>query len=99
MDIDRMNVDAISVQDRVVGLVRAILAENKIQADIEPGARLADVGLTSMDMVALMLRVESEFDFTIPQSAITPENFQSAEALGRMVAVQVAMRAHAAREA
>ena len=34
-----------------------------------------------MDMVNLMLGVEAEFDFTIPQSEITPENFQSVEAL------------------
>ena len=39
-----------------------------------------------MDMVNLMLGVEAEFDFTIPQDKITPENFQSVETLERMVA-------------
>ena len=38
-----------------------------------------------MDMVNLMLAVEAEFDFTIPQSEITPENFQSIETLERMI--------------
>jgi len=42
-----------------------------------------------MDMVNLMLGVEAEFDFTIPQSEITPENFQSVETLERMVAAQL----------
>jgi acyl carrier protein len=42
-----------------------------------------------MDMVNLMLGVEAEFDFTIPQSEITPENFQSIETLERMVATQL----------
>jgi acyl carrier protein len=46
---------------------------------------LVDVGLTSVDMVNLMLGVEAEFDFTIPQDEITPENFQSVETLQRMV--------------
>jgi acyl carrier protein len=43
-----------------------------------------------MDMVNLMLGVEAEFDFTIPQSDITPENFQSVETLKRLVAGQLA---------
>jgi acyl carrier protein len=42
-----------------------------------------------MDMVNLMLGVESEFDFTIPQSEITPENFQSVKTLERMVVSQI----------
>jgi acyl carrier protein len=39
-----------------------------------------------MDMVNLMLGVEAEFDFTIPQDKITPENFKSVATLERMVA-------------
>jgi len=48
-----------------------------------------------MDMVNLMLGVEAEFDFTIPQSEITPENFQSVETLERMVAKQLRLAAAA----
>jgi acyl carrier protein len=36
-----------------------------------------------------MLGVEAEFDFTIPQAEITPENFQSVETLQRMIASQL----------
>jgi acyl carrier protein len=43
-----------------------------------------------MDMVNLMLAVEAEFDFTIAQSEITPENFQSVETLTRLVVGQLA---------
>ena len=46
-------------------------------------------GLTSMDMVNLMLGVEAEFDFTIPQPEITPENFQSVRTLELMVVRQL----------
>jgi acyl carrier protein len=74
------------VQSRLIALVKSILKQNAITADVEPKTLLVDVGLTSMDMVNLMLSVEAEFDFTIPQSEITPENFQSVETLDRLVA-------------
>jgi len=36
-----------------------------------------------------MLSVEAEFDFTIPQGEITPENFQSVGTLQRMIVGQL----------
>src|ERR1700680_151088 len=81
-----LNADA---QNRILALVKAILEQNAIVADVQPESRLVDVGLTSMDMVNLMLGVEAEFDFTIPQAEITPENFQSIKTLERMVAGQL----------
>lgn len=77
------------MRDRIIKLVRGILEQNALSADITPSAKLVDAGLTSMDMVNLMLGVEAEFDFTIPQAEITPENFQSVETLERMVATQL----------
>jgi acyl carrier protein len=77
------------VRDRIIKLVKSILERNSLAADVTPAARLVDVGLTSMDMVNLMLGVEAEFDFTIPQSEITPENFQSVETLQRLVVGQL----------
>ena len=77
------------VQDRIFALVKAILAQNSIVVQVDPGSRLVDVGRTSMDMVSLMLGVEAEFDFTIPQSEITPENFQSIRALELMIVNQL----------
>jgi hypothetical protein len=38
-----------------------------------------------------MLGVEAEFDLTIPQSEITPENFCSIKALQRMLTHQLAL--------
>ena len=77
------------VQNRVLALVKSILQQNAITVEIGPDSRLVDAGLTSMDMVNLMLGVEAEFDFTIPQSEITPENFQSVETLQRMIVSQI----------
>jgi acyl carrier protein len=83
------------VSDRILGLVKAILKQNAIAAEVLPDSKLVDVGLTSMDMVKLMLAVEAEFDFTIPQSDITPENFQSVETLERLVTSRMASAAAA----
>ena len=77
------------IRDRIVSLVKAILEQNAVDAEVAPDTRLVDVGLTSMDMVNLMLGVEAEFDFTIPQDQITPENFQSVETLERMIVGQL----------
>jgi acyl carrier protein len=89
MEIRTCNGD---IQNRVIALVRSILAQNAITADVSAESLLVDVGLTSMDMVNLMLAVEAEFDFTIPQTEITPENFQSVKTLQRMVAAQLGPR-------
>jgi acyl carrier protein len=79
----------IDVQTRILALVKSVLEQNAMTAEIGPQTRLVDIGLTSMDMVSLMLAVEAEFDFTIPQSEITPENFQSVASLERMIVQQL----------
>jgi acyl carrier protein len=79
----------IDVQTRVLALVKSVLEQNAMAAEIGPQTHLVDIGLTSMDMVNLMLAVEAEFDFTIPQSEITPENFQSVAALEQMIVHQL----------
>ena len=79
-----------NVESRLLALVKSILDQNAITAQLTPATLLVDVGLTSMDMVNLMLAVEAEFDFTIPQPDITPENFQSVETLNALVAGQLA---------
>jgi len=81
------------VRDRIARLVRDILAQNSIAAAVSPEAKLVDIGLTSMDMVNLMLSIEAEFDFTIPQELITPENFLSVDTLERLVAGQLQAKA------
>jgi acyl carrier protein len=82
------SVDA-DIRNRIVTLVQGILDQNAIAAEVTTDAHLVDIGLTSMDMVNLMLGVEAEFDFTIPQDKITPENFQSVATLERMVASEL----------
>jgi len=78
-----------NVRDRILDLVKAILKQNSIAVEVDPESRLVNAGLTSMDMVNLMLGVEAEFDFTIPQSEITPENFQSVKTLELLIVSQL----------
>jgi acyl carrier protein len=78
-----------NVRDRILDLVKAILKQNAIAVEVDPESRLVNVGLTSMDLVSLMLGVEAEFDFTIPQSEITPENFQSVKTLEVLIVSQL----------
>jgi acyl carrier protein len=89
MDRIEMQYFNTSVQDRVLFVVRSVLKQNAITADVHPESRLVDMGLDSMDMVALMLKVEAEFDLTLPQPEITPENFQSVKTLELMILNQL----------
>ena len=82
----------VSVRNRILSIVTGILAQNEITADLHPESRLVDLGLNSIDMVAVMLRVEAEFDFTIPQPQINPENFQSIKTLELMILNQLGRR-------
>ena len=84
-----MQTSNLETQDRIVKVVRSILEDNGIAAEIGVDSLLVDLGLTSMDMVDLMLGVEAEFDLTIPQAEITPENFRSVKTLEQMLIAQL----------
>jgi acyl carrier protein len=84
-----MQASSLDIQNRILAVVRSILEQNAIKAEVGVEALLVDVGLTSMDMVNLMLSVEAEFDLTIPQAEITPENFQSVKTLQQMIIAQL----------
>lgn len=71
---------------RVADVVARLLAERSITRSIEPEEDLRQAGLTSLDMVNLVLSIEGEFDFTIPESDIVPANFRSVAAISRLVA-------------
>lgn len=66
-----------TARERLIRLVRQILGAPSLTRPLPIDARLSDLGMSSIKMVNLMLAVEGEFDLTIPQAEITPENFQS----------------------
>ena len=71
---------------RLVGLVEQILAKNAQTRPVSLTMRLVDLGVTSIQMVNLMLSVEAEFKLTIPQAEITPQNFQSIASIAALIA-------------
>jgi acyl carrier protein len=70
---------------RICGIVRELLAKRDFRGPLDVTRPLNEAGLTSLDMVNLMLAVEVEFDLEIPQGQMTPENFRSIAAIERLV--------------
>jgi len=79
MGIETSNAD-------VVDVVRRILEARSIVQPVLPHADLREAGLTSLDMVSLVLSVESEFGIKIPEREITPANFRSIATIESLVA-------------
>lgn len=74
-----------STEARITGLVRRLLAEHASDRPVGPDEDLRIAGLSSLDMVTLVLSVESEFDLMVPESSIMPTNFRSIAAISRLV--------------
>jgi acyl carrier protein len=74
-----------STRERLIALVRRILGAPAASRPIQIDARLSDLGLSSIKMVNLMLAIEVEFDTTIPQSEITPENLHSIASIEQLL--------------
>src|ERR1700740_1469930 len=70
----------------VADVVRRILAARSIAQPVLPGDDLREAGLTSLDMVSLVLSVEQEFGIKIPEREITPANFRSIATIETLVA-------------
>ena len=75
-----------AIRDRLLRLVGQILGKPEAAASLLPEARLSELGMSSIKMVNLMLAVETEFDLTIPQGDITPENFRSVASVEALLA-------------
>ena len=74
-----------SPHDRIIGLVERILERPAGAAPLPVMARLNELGMSSMKMINLMLAIEVEFDLSIPQAEITPENFDSIASVETLV--------------
>jgi len=74
-----------SPRDRLISLVEQILTTSGMSREISVEDPLTQIGLTSINMVSLMLAVEAEFDLALPPAEITPENFRSISTVEAMV--------------
>jgi acyl carrier protein len=72
--------------ERVTALVRALLAKRSIDRAVGHDDDLGESGLSSLDIVNLMLAVEAEFDLRIPEPEMRPANFSSIARIEALVA-------------
>jgi acyl carrier protein len=70
---------------RVAVLVHGFLAKRSIDRPIGHNDDLSASGLSSLDIVNLMLAVEAEFDLKIPDREMTPSNFRSIAHIAKLV--------------
>lgn len=82
-----------ALRDRLLGLIERVLEKPGAGPTLPPQVSLSELGVSSLKMVTLMLSIEVEFDLSIPQSEITPENFRSISSIGALVARLTAARA------
>jgi acyl carrier protein len=82
-----------ALRDRLLRQVAQILGKPDAAATLPVEGRLSELGMSSIKMVNLMLAVEAEFDLTIPQIDITPENFRSVASVEALLERLLALKA------
>jgi acyl carrier protein len=75
-----------NMRQRVAELVRQLLAKRAIERAVGADDDLGESGLSSLDIVNLMLAVESEFDLKIPERDMRPANFRTIARIEALVA-------------
>lgn len=81
--LDRANSN---LSQRVDDLVRGLLAKRSIGRPVGRDDDLGESGLSSLDIVNLMLAVEAEFDLKIPDDDMRPANFRSMARIEALIA-------------
>jgi len=80
--LDRTQADS---TERIAPLVRRLLVKRGIERPVAPNDDLSACGLSSLDLVNLMLSVETEFAIKIPDREMTPANFRSIARIDALV--------------
>jgi acyl carrier protein len=78
-------VSSLTARERLLALVRKSMGAPGATRPLAVDARLSELGISSIKMVGLMLAIEAEFNLTIAQSEITPENFASIASIEAML--------------
>jgi acyl carrier protein len=74
------------LRERVARIIQQLLLKRSVSRLVSAEDSLRQIGLTSLDMVSLMLAVEAEFGVQIPDRDMTPSNFQSISSIEKTVA-------------
>lgn len=72
-------------RDRLLVLVEQILVKSAVTRPVSVDQPLNAAGLSSIDMVQLMLTIEADFEITIPAAEITPEQFRSIATIAALI--------------
>ena len=78
--------------ERVARLVAELLARRSIHRPVGRDDSLSECGLSSLDIVNLMLGIEGEFAIKIPDRDMTPANFRSIAQIERLVSALLGER-------
>jgi acyl carrier protein len=74
-----------SPRDRLSDLVGSIRRTQQSAEPFSDDDTLADIGIASIEMVTLLLAVESEFDIEIPRHEITADVFRSISTIDALI--------------
>jgi len=86
LDRPHTSAAAPSAGDRVTALVGALFAKRGIARPVARDEDLSEAGLSSLDMVNLMLAVEGEFGIKIADADMTPANFRTVARIESLLA-------------
>jgi acyl carrier protein len=81
-----MSTKQASRREQITDVVRRLLADRGVTRSFDAQDDLREVGLTSLDMVNLVLAVEAALAIAIPETEITPANFRSVATIETLVA-------------
>jgi len=73
-------------QDRITAIIVTLLQQRHKTSRPGSDDDLRQAGLSSLDMVKLVLALEQDFGVMIPESSITPANFRSMNTIGELLA-------------
>jgi acyl carrier protein len=74
-----------SAIERITPIAQSLLKRRGLGKPLDADEPLRAAGLTSLDVVNLILAVEGEFDIFIPEDRITPDSLFSVTAIAALV--------------
>jgi acyl carrier protein len=83
--IDMLDDRVATNEERIAAVVRSVLPFEDGTVAVSLDDDLHEFGMTSLNMVNLMLAIEGEFSIVIPQRDLHPDNFRSLRAINGLV--------------
>lgn len=56
-----------------------------ISSNIQSNMALASLGIDSLDIIELIVKIENEFDLEIPPEQVTPDTFSTPDSIWRLL--------------